>query len=201
MKDARKTRTKTALVAAAAIAAGAALWSGAKAEENYVTIGAGTTLISDHEDGPVSIDGEMGWSGNIAYGRWVNERMRAEAELSYLTFEGEGKLGQRSFNLEGEGVEISTNALFDIGPAGAPWALEAGFGIGWMFGGDACADIEGMRYCTDVDDDWTVQGIVGATLDVTERGTLGVRYRLRHAGGFDEEKRMHAFTVGYRVRF
>ena len=203
MRNERRTRTKGALAAAAAAAviAGAAWWSAAKAQENYITVGGGVTLAGDYKKGPIKVDGETGWTGNIAYGQRVNERMRAEAELSYLTIEGEGDLAGEGFDLEGEGLAITTNAVFDLGPDESEWGIEGGLGLGWMFGGDACAKVEGVKYCADIDDDWTIQGIVGATLDVTEHGTLVARYRLQHAGGFGEEERMHVFTIGYRTRF
>ena len=131
---------------------------------------------------------------SFTYGGYLSERTRLEAELSYAKVAwdiGDG------LEATADGFTLATNYLVDIGDADAK--LELGLGAGWTFFDEGCLASSGTSVCFEADmDDWNVQGIVGASLAISEESALTVRYRMQHIGGFSSEDRLHVFTVGYR---
>lgn len=142
----------------------------------------------------------------IAYGTFLSENTRMEAELAYAKVAMSAEVAMGGFEYDadvtGDGFHLGANFLYDFGAGSSPAKFEIGFGLGWVFYGEACAEFDGARICVDADDDdWNVQGIVGGSYALSDTGALVVRYRMWNSGGFSSEDRIHVFTVGYRHQF
>ena len=109
----------------------------------------------------------------------------------------------------GDGVDITTdgfglgsNLLYTNTFGDSSAQIELGIGAGWTFFDEACVEEGSFKFCDDADtDDWTVQGIVGASFSASDNGALVARYRMKNIGGFSSDDRLHLFTVGYRHNF
>ena len=153
---------------------------------------------ADSEEG-VAVDPGTDLALGIAYGTFLSENTRIEAELAYAKVAGSVEPG---VDVTADGIHLGANYLYEFGANPSPVRFEIGIGLGWVFFDEACVEFDGARICVDADDDdWNVQGIVGGSYALSETGALVVRYRMWNTGGFSSEDRLHVFTVGYRHHF
>ena len=130
----------------------------------------------------------------LSFGMAVSDDARVEAELTHTAVVWDVGAGG---DVSGDGFMVGVNALYDIDLS--PVTLETGLGLGWAFFDDACFEVGGGRRCVDADfDDWTMQGILGVSYDISKSNAVVVRYRMQNVGGFTAEDRLHVFTVGFR---
>ena len=133
-----------------------------------------------------------------AIGTSISQNARIEAEVSYLRTSWD--VG--GVDLTADGFGAGTNVLYDVRLGSSPAKLELGLGVGWLFGDEACLEDGGARLCSDgLDDDWTMQGILGGSFALSESSSIVLRYRMQNVGGFSSEDRLHVFTAGYRHHF
>ena len=122
-----------------------------------------------------------------------------EAEVSYARHAHSGRLGPLpDVDTEYDVITFGANVvkMFETQSGVRP---ELGFGLGWAFVDEVCADASGTRVCADVDaDDWNLQAIAGLTWRVSDRTELLTRYRMQHLGGLGSEDRAHLLTFGAR---
>lgn len=155
----------------------------------------------------VTLDPGTDLALGVAYGTFLSENTRMEAELAYAkvarSVESDPEPNGGGFDdITVDGFHVGANFLYDFGAGSSPAKFEIGIGLGWVFADEACAEFDGGRFCGDVDDDdWNVQGIVGGSYALSDTGALVVRYRMWNTGGFSSEDRLHVFTVGYRHHF
>lgn len=194
-------RTLGAALVIATATASASTWAAEELGWNYIETSIGFTRpasLSD-EDIAVAIDSDTDLALALAFGMATTPNVRVEAELAYAKVAWDvGTLGK----ITGDGINVSTNLLYDIGEASSSARFEVGLGLGWFFADEACLEDADTRLCAESDfDDWNVQAIAGGSYAVSDTGAIVVRYRLQNIGGFDSEDRLHVLTVGYRHHF
>ena len=167
---------------------------------NYFEASAGFTRPAEAESElEVTADPGTDLALGIAYGTFLSENTRMEAELAYAKVAWSV---EPNADFTGDGFHVGGNFLYDFGAVSSPAKLEIGIGLGWVFFDEACVESSGARLCVDTDDDdWNVQGIVGGSYALSDTDALVVRYRMWNTGGFSSEDRLHVFTVGYRRHF
>ena len=194
-------RTLAAALVIATATASAPTWAAEELGGNYIETSIGFTRpasLSD-EDTAVAIDSDTDLALGVAFGMATTRNVRVEAELAYTKVAWDiGTLGK----ITGDGINVGTNLLYDIGEASSSARFEVGLGLGWFFADEACLEDSDIRLCAESDfDDWNIQAIAGGSYAVSDTGAIVVRYRLQNIGGFDSEDRLHVFTVGYRHHF
>ena len=197
MKDYRLSGLRAALVSCVALlVANTPVW--AVQPGTYIEASGGFTrpaATADLEEG-VAVDPGTDLALGIAYGTFLSENTRMEAELAYAKVAGSVGSG---VDVTGDGFHLGGNFLYAFGANSSPVRLEIGIGLGWVFFDEACVEFDGASICVDADDDdWNVQAIVGGSYALSDTGALVVRYRMWNTGGFSSEDRLHVFTVGYR---
>lgn len=172
---------------------------------NYIEAWAGFTRAPDTDDEELTVEPGSDLALGVAYGTYLSENSRVEAELAYAkaAWEAGPILGLGSgFDVTADGFTVGANFLYDIEADSSPASFEIGIGLGWTFFDEACFELDGLELCADADfDDWNVQGIVGGSYALSDTGAVVVRYRMQNIGGFSSEDRLHVFTVGYRHHF
>lgn len=191
-------RLRAALVSCVALlVANAPVW--AEQPGTYIEASGGFTrpaAPADLEEGG-AVDPGTDLALGIAYGTFLSENTRMEAELAYAKVAGSVGSG---VDFTGDGFHLGGNYLYAFGENTSPVRLEIGIGLGWVFFDEACVEFDGASCCFDAgdDDDWNVQGIVGGSYALSDKDALVARYRMWNTGGFSSENRLHLFTVGYR---
>ena len=173
----------------------AATW----AEEHgmYIEGLIGATRAPSVDEVALSLRSDTDIALGLVIGNRFSESISYEAEVVYAKAKWDAG---DDIGITADGFGVGLNILNAIG--GPPAQFEIGVGLGWMFFEEACIEGDGLRFCADAsEDDWSIQGILGASFDVSQRGEIVARYRMKNIGGFSSDDRLHVFTAGYRYNF
>ena len=201
------TFSRALLGAAGAAALAGAMMSPAMAEDRapsaYIGAGGGLNFLTDMDfTSPAKVTSDTGWAaiGSLGY-RWAGG-LRTEIEGGVRGNQGHYQTPANE-NGKVRAETILGNALFDIFPSGK-FTPYIGFGVG------VARPKFDFPTASVRDTALAYQGIVGATLKVTERLDLFMDYRYLSTSGLDvtigpnksvDEYRTHTALAGLRWTF
>jgi outer membrane protein OmpA-like peptidoglycan-associated protein len=190
--------------------------------KNYFGVEAGYVFgfTSEHElvqplqaFNEIDVDFNGGYTGALTFGRYVGSkrRWRVEGELSYL----QNKLDSIDVGVPIRGpfsnghlraYTAMVNVYRDI-PLNERWETFVGIGVGGvLIDPDYVINAAGGPFTDGTDLNFGAQGSAGFRYNVSNRTSLGVRYRYLWAGKYDfgpyeAEYNNHSLLAGLRYQF